>query len=266
MRIAPYWVRSPDGPFAVLLASIAAGYGTRGDDESRAQLRAAVRSGLLEGSAVLRAELGAAVLDPELLPEGGLADAAGEAGSRDSLLLDMWRDLYDGRPQDAGGPGEFRGLLAWIEEARAARRASPAVAGFAAEPACAECGTAAARVELTAPGHVPVRYPSWGAARQALFLLSHDFARWHLIATGVAGGNGDGDDVGRARAAILLAAFRRPLCYSRVRTAALGDDAGFCGECGDPWCRVHWHVTESGFGRCPRGHGKRMHPQSAADW
>ena len=38
------------------------------------------------------------------------------------------------------------------------------------------------------------------------------------------------------------------------------DDAGFCQDCNAPYCYRHWHVSETGYGHCPAGHGKSLDP------
>ena len=48
--------------------------------------------------------------------------------------------------------------------------------------------------------------------------------------------------------------------FAQVRTAGFYDDAGFCQDCDAPYCYQHWHVSESGYGHCPRGHGKSLDP------
>jgi hypothetical protein len=81
---------------------------------------------------------------------------------------------------------------------------------------------------------------------------------------------GQGVDVGRSRAAegdavaaVLLLPFY--CCRRRgrqVRTAGFYDDAGFCPDCDAPYCYCyrHWHVSESGYGDRPRGHGTSLDP------
>ena len=55
-------------------------------------------------------------------------------------------------------------------------------------------------------------------------------------------------------------AFRPPLSFAQVRNAGFYDDAGFCQDCDTPYCYRHWHVSEGGYGYCPRGHGKSLDP------
>ncbi len=35
---------------------------------------------------------------------------------------------------------------------------------------------------------------------------------------------------------------------------------GFCQDCDAPYCHQHWHVSDTGYGYCPCGHGKSMDP------
>jgi len=55
-------------------------------------------------------------------------------------------------------------------------------------------------------------------------------------------------------------AFRPPLHFAQVHTAGFYDDAGFCQDCDAPYCYRHWHLSESGYGYCRRGHGKSLDP------
>ena len=59
---------------------------------------------------------------------------------------------------------------------------------------------------------------------------------------------------------VIAQAFRPPLCFAQVHTAGFYDDAGFCQDCDVPYCYRHWQVSESGYGYCPRGHGKSLDP------
>ena len=62
------------------------------------------------------------------------------------------------------------------------------------------------------------------------------------------------------RAGQIAWAFRPPPCFAQVHTAGFYDDAGLCPDCDVPYCHQHWHVSESGYGYCPRGHGKSLAP------
>jgi hypothetical protein len=64
----------------------------------------------------------------------------------------------------------------------------------------------------------------------------------------------------RGEAGRIAQAFRLPLRYDEVRTAGFDDDAGFCEDCGVPYCARHWHVSQTGYGTCPLGHGKSLDP------
>jgi hypothetical protein len=140
-------------------------------------------------------------------------------------------------------------------EARAwAYRATPMVV----TPPCAVCGTLSARVELVAPGHVPAEWQQWPATVQASMVRQRQPGQWYLLFKGVATYNGYGDPIDASRAGRIARAFRPPLRFAQVHTAGFYDDAGFCQDCDAPYCYRHWHVTESGYGYCPHGHGKSL--------
>lgn len=44
------------------------------------------------------------------------------------------------------------------------------------------------------------------------------------------------------------------------RSLDLYDDIGFCDECKVPYCDIHWSVSATGYGTCPKGHGKSLDP------
>ncbi len=97
--------------------------------------------------------------------------------------------------------------------------------------------------------------------RQDLFRQYNEPDRWRLILKGVATENGYlGDPIDADQAGRITQAFRPPLCFVQVHTAGFYDDAGFCQDCDAPYCYQHWHVSESGYGHCPRGHGKGLDP------
>jgi hypothetical protein len=76
----------------------------------------------------------------------------------------------------------------------------------------------------------------------------------------VAAGNGYGNPVGVGGAGRIAQALRPPLRFDQVVTAGFYDDAGFCQDCDAPYCYRHWHVSETGYGHCPSGHGKSLDP------
>jgi hypothetical protein len=128
-----------------------------------------------------------------------------------------------------------------------------------AAPPCAVCGTPSARVELVAPGGFPAEWERWPGTVRDTF-LHREPGQWYLLFTGVAAYNGYGDPIEASRAGRIARAFRPPLSFAQVRTAGFYDDAGFCQDCDAPYCYRHWHVSESGYGSYPRGHGKSLDP------
>ena len=134
-------------------------------------------------------------------------------------------------------------------------------AGIVAAPPCVARGSPSTRIELVAQGELPVEWEQWNSQRQGFFLMHREPERWHLTFKGVATENGYmGDPIDASRAEQIARAFRPPLSFAQVHTAAFYDDAGFCQDCDAPYCYRHWHVSESGYGYCPRGHGKSLDP------
>jgi len=59
---------------------------------------------------------------------------------------------------------------------------------------CLACGSPSTRIELVAPGELPVEWEQWDSRRQGFFLLHREPERRHLIFKGVAAENGYGGD------------------------------------------------------------------------
>jgi hypothetical protein len=47
--------------------------------------------------------------------------------------------------------------------------------------------------------------------------------------------------------------------------AEFHDGAGYCSDCEVPYCYDHWHRGITGYGTCPRGHGKSLDPHWSPD-
>ncbi len=125
---------------------------------------------------------------------------------------------------------------------------------------CVACGAPATRIELVAPGQLPAQWEQWpGTVRDSVRRRRRP-GQWYLILDGVAAGNGYGNPVQAGEAGRIARAFRPPLCYDQVATAGFYDDAGFCQDSDAPYCYRHWHVSQTGYGHCPAGHGKSLDP------
>ena len=111
-------------------------------------------------------------------------------------------------------------------------------------PLCAACGAPATRIELVAPGQLPVQWEHWPRAVRDSFGRHRGPGQWYLILDGVATGNGYGNPVQAGEAGRIAWAFRPPLRYDQVVTAGFYDDAGFCQDCA--------RRTAAGTGTCPR--------------
>jgi hypothetical protein len=129
-----------------------------------------------------------------------------------------------------------------------------------AVPPCTVCGLASARVELVAPGRRPAGWNQWSQDRKDAWQNRRDPEQWYLLFEGVAAGNGSGDPISVDRARQIADGFRQPLSWAQVHTVGFYDAAGLCQECDAPYCYRHWHVTRSGYGYRPQGHGKSLDP------
>jgi hypothetical protein len=155
--------------------------------------------------------------------------------------------------------GEDPQALAWDRDSEAKARAQMAEA-MVVTPPCAECGVAASRVELVAPGQLPAEWEQWPSRVRDIVSRQREPGQWYLLLKGTATENGYGDPIDASQAGRIAQAFRPPLSFGQVHTAGFYDDAGFCQDCDAPYCYRHWHVSESGYGHCPRGHGKSLDP------
>ncbi|MEV0811216.1 hypothetical protein [Micromonospora sp. NPDC050200] len=118
-------------------------------------------------------------------------------------------------------------------------------------------------MELVAPGAEPANWRQWSPRQTDAFDTDrqrHGGQQWWLLFSGIEAGNGHGQPVNLTEATTIASAFAQPYRYASVHTAGFYDDAGFCGQCDAPYCRDHWNVSSTGYGACPRGHGKSLDP------
>lgn len=153
---------------------------------------------------------------------------------------------------------EHERVLAWEREGEDLLEAQMMPQAMVVTPPCAVCGTPSARVELVAPGRLPVEWDQWPRTVQDSIERQRQPGQWYLLFQGVAAGNGYGDPIDASRAGRIAQAFRSPVSFAQVHRVGLHDDAGFCQGCDAPYCYQHWNVSEGGYGHCPRGHGKSL--------
>ena len=212
------------------------------------------RQQILRSTIILGSETGVLVAE---LCSAGVWEWA-KSGYR---ILD--RDAV-GRCQDlarelSGEAARVRARIRARDHARA--RLMPEMAeAMVVTPPCAACGDPATRIELVAPGQLPAQWSSGPGAVRDSFGRRRGPGQWYLILDGVAAGNGDGDPVSAREAGRIAQALRPPLRFDQVATAGFYNDAGFCQDCDAPYCYRHWHVSETGYGHCPIGHGKSLDP------
>jgi hypothetical protein len=127
------------------------------------------------------------------------------------------------------------------------------------EPKCKQCGQRCASIEVLAPNELPAEWASWPQARRDLFTTHRKVNSHYLLYAGPGGSNGwVGDPISPERAAAVLAVIANPT--PETLRADFYDRAGMCGECAEFYCPKHWSISDSGYGRCPRGHGQSLDP------
>jgi hypothetical protein len=149
--------------------------------------------------------------------------------------------------------------LAWEREHEAkvwAHMAQPMVM----TPLCAACGTPSTRIELVAPGKFSAEWEQWPATVRAIIVRQRRPGQWYLLFKGVAADNGYGESIDASQAGRIAQAFRAPLCFAQVPHGRVLRRRGILPALRCPYCCHHWHVTETGYGYCPYGHGKSLHP------
>ena len=199
---------------------------------------------------------GTAALAAELCSAGVWERAGGGYRILDRDAVGRCQDLAR---QLSGEAARVRARIRARDQARA--QLMPEMAGaMVVTPPCAACGAPATRIELVAPGQLPAQWEQWPGTVRDSFLRHRGPGQWYLILDGVATGNGYGNPVQAGEAGRIAQAFRPPLRYARVATAGFYDDAGFCQDCDAPYCYRHWHVSGTGYGHCPAGHGKSLDP------
>jgi hypothetical protein len=126
-------------------------------------------------------------------------------------------------------------------------------------PLCAACGAPATRIELVGPGQLPAQWEHWPRTVRDSFRGTAGPAsgtdprrRGHQQRLR---GSRPAGEAGR-----IVQAFGLPLRYDQVATAGFYDDACLCQDCDAAYCYRHWHVSQTGYGHCPAGHGKSLDP------
>ena len=182
----------------------------------------------------------------------GNASAAATAswtGKPSNTALDLVRQRKGEDPRALAADQEHQAKIQ-------ARMAKPMVI----TPPCAACGAPAAHIELVAPGQLPAGWDQWPGTVQGSFLRRPEPGQWYLLVKGTATRNSYGGPIDAGRAGQIAWAFRPPLRFAQVHTARFDDDAGFCPDCEVPYCHQHWHLSDTGYGYCPYGHGKDLDP------
>jgi hypothetical protein len=128
------------------------------------------------------------------------------------------------------------------------------------EPKCSKCGATAATIEICPPNVYPKEFAEFPTTAQEVYRKYRDLADAYMRYSGPGGSNGYvGDPLSAERVQQMMDAFTEPVASSKIR-GLLFDDAGFCLECESFYCERCWAPSPSGYGHCPRGHGKSLDP------
>jgi hypothetical protein len=128
-------------------------------------------------------------------------------------------------------------------------------------PKCVICEQPSATIEIVPPHTPPVEWAAWEEARQQVFTKYRDPASHQFLYNGPGGSNGwVGNPIDSARADRITAAFSAAPTAEAIKAAGFYDGAGFCASCAAFYCAEHWSISATGFGTCPRGHGKSLDP------
>ncbi|HUS23013.1 MAG TPA: N-formylglutamate amidohydrolase [Aeromicrobium sp.] len=194
-----------------------------------------------------------------------------------SIMIEVRRDTYIDECTGALSDG-FDGVRQLLDEmvgVMAAWAAPPPTRGsrvarrrdhLVFRPPCTECGAVASSIELVPVGELPVDWDDLDRDTKHMTWQFYRVDSWQLVFVGIMSGNGVGDGISTEEAARIAEAFREPFEFDRIRTADFYDDAGFCGDCRAFYCYVHWNVSSTGGGTCPRGHFKSLDPHWSPDW
>jgi hypothetical protein len=129
------------------------------------------------------------------------------------------------------------------------------------QPGCAICGRPSATIEVVPPHALPAEWATWDEARREAFAKYRVAESRQLLYAGPGGSNGwVGDAIDQEQAERIIAAFSAATSAEAIQAAGFYDGAGFCAGCGCFYCPGHWSVSATGFGKCPRGHGKSLDP------
>ncbi|BDW93646.1 hypothetical protein MACH07_24780 [Flagellimonas marinaquae] len=133
------------------------------------------------------------------------------------------------------------------------------------DPMCSTCGNPTAKIEIVGPNAYPQDALKWKTADYIHYDKFRNFNSNYLIYSGPGGNNGYiGDPIDLNRKAALIDAFTAPYNPIEMREQFY-DMAGYCAACDAFYCSKHWSTTTSGYGKCPKGHGKSLDPHWSPD-
>lgn len=128
------------------------------------------------------------------------------------------------------------------------------------EPPCEVCKNPTSRIEIVPANALPCNFNSWDIDSQRIHLEGRRLSRPVLLYSGVVAGNGlVGNEKSIEEFTKLVTVLSQPVDLEYIKREFC-DGAGFCEKCGSFYCFKHWRVSTSGYGHCPKGHGKSLNP------
>jgi hypothetical protein len=128
------------------------------------------------------------------------------------------------------------------------------------EPKCSSCGARTATIEISPPNVYPRKFANFVSLEKEIYLKHRNFAAAYMTYFGPGNYSGIvGTQMTAERVQQMIDAFTEPVTASKIK-GFFYDDAGFCLECEAFYCERCWAPSHTGYGHCPRGHGKSLDP------
>jgi hypothetical protein len=127
-------------------------------------------------------------------------------------------------------------------------------------PDCSVCGKRVVTLEVVPPGEMPHEWEDWDAQSRRIFRGRPWAAEYTVLYRGVEAGSGASGTPSSEREARGIVESIVPELRIDALHRRFYDDLGYCPECAAFYCARHWSPSSTGYGRCPKGHGKGLDP------
>ena len=137
---------------------------------------------------------------------------------------------------------------------------------FLFEPTCSYCGRRATRLEIFPPGTVPSEWDEWNDELRQQFEEWREGDGYIMRYEGIEAGDGDFGTPATEEEVLEIISALSPDFDADVIRSHFYDSLGYCHECRTFYCRIHWKVSSTAGGRCPKGHFKSLDPHWSPEW